>query len=470
MSKFYVAILACMLLYFNNGIAQHQELNEDPKLWGKSKKSLDSNNLLHQFQMGTIHGHFRSFFSTTANKNSDLAYANAVGGGIQFISKPIYNFNIGVSGFFVYDAFSSDLTKSHPLSNTLNRYELGLFDVTNPANKNDIDRLEELFIQYNKKNTKITIGKQLLNTPFINLQDGRMRPTEVQGFWGQYKLENSKWYAGWLNRFSPRGTVEWYKTSESIGIYSVGVNQDGSKSGYTNNLESSGVALAGTEISLSKKYRLQIWNQYVENMFNSSFIQLDKIPNNYDKTYFGIQLIRQMVINNGGNEAINKTYFNPSQSSLVIGGKIGQQIKQWDHSLNYTRITKSGRYLMPREWGRDPFYTFLVGERNEGFGDLSAYVFKTKYTSKQYPLTMNGAIGYFNLPDIKNYALNKYSFPSYWQYNIDARYALTGFWKGWEIQVIYFYKKASGNTYNEAKNYINKVDMGHFNFILNFHF
>ena len=36
--------------------------------------------------------------------------------------------------------------------------------------------------------------------------------------------------------------------------------------------------------------------------------------------------------------------------------------------------------------------------------------------------------------------------------------------------VIYFYKKASGNTYNEAKNYINKVDMGHFNFILNFHF
>jgi len=459
-----------MLLYFNNGIAQHQELNEDPKLWGKSKKVIDSNSLLYQFQMGTMHGHFRSFFSTTANKNSDLEYANAVGGGIQFISKPIYNINIGVSGFFVYDAFSSDLTKSHPLSNTLNRYELGLFDVTNPANKNDIDRLEELFIQYNKKNTKITIGKQLLNTPFINLQDGRMRPTEVQGLWGQYKLEKSKWYGGWLNRFSPRGTVEWYKTSESIGIYSVGVNQDGTKSGYKNNLESSGVALLGADISLSKNYKLQLWNQYVENIFNSSFIQLDKVPNDYHKTYFGIQMIRQTVINKGGNVTLNKTYFIPSQSALVFGARLGQQIRQWDHSINFTRITKSGRYLMPREWGRDPFYTFLVGERNEGFGDLNAYVLKTKYTSKQYPLTMNGAIGYFNLPDIKNYALNKYSFPSYWQYNIDARYALTGFWKGWEVQLIYFYKKASGDTYNEAKNYINKVDMGHFNFILNFHF
>jgi len=426
MLKFYVAVLACMLLYFNNGIAQHQELNEDPKLWGKSKKVIDSNSLLYQFQMGTMHGHFRSFFSTTANKNSDLEYANAVGGGIQFISKPIYNINIGVSGFFVYDAFSSDLTKSHPLSNTLNRYELGLFDVTNPANKNDIDRLEELFIQYNKKNTKITIGKQLLNTPFINLQDGRMRPTEVQGLWGQYKLEKSKWYGGWLNRFSPRGTVEWYKTSESIGIYSVGVNQDGTKSGYKNNLESSGVALLGADISLSKNYKLQLWNQYVENIFNSSFIQLDKVPNDYHKTYFGIQMIRQTVINKGGNVTLNKTYFIPSQSALVFGARLGQQIRQWDHSINFTRITKSGRYLMPREWGRDPFYTFLVGERNEGFGDLNAYVLKTKYTSKQYPLTMNGAIGYFNLPDIKNSALNKYSFPSYWQYNIDARYALTG--------------------------------------------
>jgi hypothetical protein len=134
---------------------------------------------------------------------------------------------VGVSGFFVYDAFSSDLTKVHPLSGTLNRYELGLFDLTDPANKTDIDRLEELYLQYQKNKITITVGKQLLNTPFINLQDGRMRPTEVQGFWLQHKSKETKWYAGWLNRFSPRSTVAWYKTGESIGLYSVGVNIDG---------------------------------------------------------------------------------------------------------------------------------------------------------------------------------------------------------------------------------------------------
>ncbi len=462
--------LACFFLFTTNLKAQHQELNEAPKLWGKSQKAVDSSNLLFRFQMGTMHGHLRTFYSSTANKNSSIEYAQAIGGGIQFISKPLYNFHVGVSGFFVYDAFSSDLSKPHPLSNSFNRYELGLFDITDPANKTDIDRLEELYIQYQKNKLTVTIGKQLLNTPFINLQDGRMRPTEVQGFWGQYQHHKNKFYGGWLNRFSPRSTVEWYKTGESIGIYSVGVNIDGKKSGYKNELESKGVALIGAEIAMHKNYQLQLWNQYVDHIFNSSLLQIDKAPNSNAPLYYGIQLIQQNVVKDGGNEAIEKTYFNPNQSSFVFGARIGKNIGHWDHSFNFTRITKQGRYLMPREWGRDPFYTFLLGERNEGMGDLNAYVFKTKYTTPSLPLKINLGVGYYDLADVKDFAMNKYGFPAYMQYNIDARYAFSGFWKGWEAQVIYFYKDAVGETYNDPRYYINKVDMSHFNFILNFHF
>jgi hypothetical protein len=462
--------MASVVLLIAQANAQHQELNEDPKLWGKSKKELDSANLLYRFQMGTMHGHLRTFYSSTFNKNSQAEYAQAIGGGIQFISKPLYHLRVGVSGFFVYDAISSDLTKPHPLSNTLNRYELGLFDITDPANKTDIDRLEELYIQYQKNKVTITIGKQLLNTPFINLQDGRMRPTEVQGVWSQYRNKENKFYAGWLNRFSPRSTVEWYKTGESIGLYSVGVNIDGTKSGYKDALESKGIALIGAELGLKKNYKIQFWNQYVENIFNSSLVQIDKVPTANTPYYYGLQMIGQVVLNEGGNEDQSKTYFNPSQSSFVFGARIGKQQGQWNHSINFTRITKDGRYLMPREWGRDPFYTFLLGERNEGMGDLNAYVIKSKFTAKQLPLNLNMGIGYYDLPDIMNFAMNKYSFPAYMQYNLDARYTFTGFWKGWEAQVIYFYKDAVENTYNNPKYYINKADMGHFNFILNFHF
>ena len=470
MLKPFIFSVTCVFIFNINLNAQHQELNEAPKLWGKSQKAIDSSNLLHRFQMGSMHGHFRTFFSSTANKNSAVEYAQAIGGGIQFVSKPLYNFHVGVSGFFVYDAFSSDLTKAHPLSNTLNRYELGLFDITDPSNKTNIDRLEELYLQYQKNNLTLTIGKQLLNTPFINLQDGRMRPTEVQGVWGQYEHKKQKFYIGWLNRFSPRSTVAWYKTGESIGLYSVGVNIDGIKSGYKNELSSRGVGLIGTELNLFKHHNMQIWNQYVENIFNSSLLQVDKIPSSSAPYYYGLQFIRQNAMHQGGNDDLGKTYFNPSQSSLVLGARIGRNTENWDHSFNITRITKQGRYLMPREWGRDPFYTFLLGERNEGNGDVNAYVIKSKYAAKKIPLKINLGVGYYDLADIKDYAMNKYSFPAYMQYNIDTRYAFLGFWKGWEMQVIYFYKDAIANTYDNPKNYINKADMGHFNLILNFHF
>jgi len=135
--------------------------------------------LLKHFQRGTIQGHIRSFYSSTYNQGSNEEYAYALGGGLKFLSKPLYNIQFGLSGFMVYNVFSTDLTTLHPLAASANRYELGLFDVTNPSNKTDMKRLEELYIQYQKKQLTITLGKQLLNTPFINLQDGRMRPTEV---------------------------------------------------------------------------------------------------------------------------------------------------------------------------------------------------------------------------------------------------------------------------------------------------
>ena len=31
---------------------------------------------------------------------------------------------------------------------------------------------------------------------------------------------------------------------------------------------------------------------------------------------------------------------------------------------------------MPREWGKEPFYTFLPRERNEGLGNIHAFTVK----------------------------------------------------------------------------------------------
>jgi hypothetical protein len=130
-----------MLLFYlfilGKGFAQEQPIQKD-------------SSMLQHFKMGTVQGHIRSFYSSTYNQNSNEEYAYALGGGLKLLSKPIHNIQFGLSGFMVYNVFSTDLTTLHPLAASANRYELGLFDVTNASNKTEMKRLEELYIQYQK--------------------------------------------------------------------------------------------------------------------------------------------------------------------------------------------------------------------------------------------------------------------------------------------------------------------------------
>ena len=93
----------------------------------------------------------------------------------------------------------------------------------------------------------------------------------------------------------------------------------------------------------------------------------------------GIQAIRQDALHNGGHEDPAKTYVRRGDKAFTFGAMAGWKNERWETSLNYNRITAMGRYLMPREWGRDPFYTFLPRERNEGLGDVHAVVAKVHY-------------------------------------------------------------------------------------------
>ena len=90
------------------------------------------------------------------------------------------------------------------------------------------------------------------------------------------------------------------------------------------------------------------------------------------KLIASFQVVRQDAVSDGGNKDAAKSYFKKGSKSMSFGGKLGWKNNRWETSLNYNRITAHGRYLMPREWGRDPFFTFLPRERNEGLGDVHA--------------------------------------------------------------------------------------------------
>lgn len=470
-----IVIAAILLLIGDVLFAQQQDGSENPEMWkGQQNTTEDSTSLLHAFKTGNIHGHFRYLFMATDNKKGLTDYyANAAGGGIRYETGLFHGFQFAVSGFYVFNIGSSDLGKPDSTTGQFNRYEIALFDVEAPYNKKDIDRMEEFYLKYNLKNSSIVFGRQLVNTPFINLQDGRMRPTGVEGIWFEVnQIKKTKIEGGWLNAITPRGTTKWYGVAESIGIFSPGVNIDGAKSLYSNNLESGGVFILGTHMDISKYFKLHVWNLFTDNIFNTAMLQTDaRIPvKNNSSLFASAQFIRQDAVNDGGNEEITKTYFEKGGRVFTFGAKAGWENKQWEVSLNYNRITSHGRYLMPREWGREPFFTFLPRERNEGFGDVSALSAKIHYNIPKKRIVTSLAAGYYEMPNVNNFRLNKYGLPSYYQINTDIKYSFAGTLKGLEAELLIVEKLNNGKVYNDERFEFNKVNMEMFNFAVNYHF
>jgi hypothetical protein len=470
-----ISFTILLLLNFTILFSQHHEINDKPIMWkGKQNETDDSTSLLHAFKTGTTHGHFRNFFSSTINEGilTDY-YANAIGGGIRYETNFNHKFQFAVSGFYFFNLSSSNLGKPDSLTGQLNRYEIGLFDIENPSNHKDMDRLEELYLKYQLKYGQLIFGRQLVNTPMINLQDGRMRGTGVEGLWFDYEIKNKfKLEGGWLYAVSPRSTTKWYYIDESIGLYPQGVNIDGKKSNYAGHVSSLGVGVLGIKYRPIQNLELQFWDYYIENILNSSLFQFkyDQKVSSKQTLEIAGQFIRQDALNFGGNIDQSKTYASKDSYSLTFGGKLALKTEKTSFSINYNRITKDGRYLFPREWGRDPFFTFLPRERSEGFGDVHSFVLKFDYQKLNSPLKSSLGVGYIQMPDVLNVELNKYGMPSYYQLNLDVRYKFQKYFKGLESQVLLVSKLNNGETYNNKRYEFNKVNMLLINFVLNYHF
>lgn len=441
----------------------------------RDKNKEDTSTLQAFFRNGEFYGHARYYFMATDNERGlkDF-YANAFGMGIGYETGKFKGFQIGISGFFIYNLLSTDFTKVDATTGVGSRYEIGQFDMTNPANKKDMDRLEDLYVKYSLKNSFLKVGKQHVRSPFINPQDGRMRPTLIEGALLEFnEIKNLKVEGAWIIGISPRSTVHYYGVGESMSIFPPGLGVDGKRSQYPGNVSSHNIYYGSLTYKLPGNAKIQLLNQHIENVLNSSFVQLNGTfgLNQQKQIFYGAQYIEQHAVADGGNVNPELRYVQKGNLARTFGFRLGvEEKKNWQVFANYNRITKDGRYLMPREWGRDPFFTFMARERNEGYGDVHAMNLVLNKILPKKGLKIEAAYGHYYLPDINNVALNKYSMPSYFQANVDIRYSFHGFLNGLDGQFLYVYKGKIGNTYENDRNVINKVNMSLYNLVLNYHF
>jgi hypothetical protein len=377
--------------------------------------------------------------------------ANAIAGemGVK------YNFQ----KYWTAEAASS-LTSSFLNSNSVptSRYEIGLFDQANLSNQTFLSRIEKLNLQYAKNNFKLTVGRQVINTPFINPQDGRMRPSAVGGMYGQYK----QWEFAYLYEMSPRGTMGWSSVASSIGYYPVGINTLGQKLSYAGQLTSNGIIITSLNQQINKNLSIKFSNLFVDQISNTAFFQVENHKKiGEGQLTFGIQAIKQHALG-------NNLFDEKNQHAASWGLKLAIENKRWSTSVNFNQISSEGRYLMPREWGKDPFYTFMPRERNEGYGGVNAVVIRGMYQFPKLKLKIQPSVGYFDLPIVENYVLNKYGMPSYIQTNLEINWDAKNLVKGLDVQFIYVNKSNQGETHENLKYILNKVNMSTWNFIVNY--
>lgn len=457
-----------LLLLFISAYARSQSPEQEPA-------QADTFSLQRIFAGGRFSGQLRQFtmFTDNAPGLSDY-YAIAAGASLHYETRAWRGFSMAMGGGFVTDIGSSDFTRPDPVTGAYDRYDAGLYEVLELDNKEFLSRLEDLNISYRRAQTRVVLGKQMLKTPLLNPQDGRMNSSLFEGLYG-YFGQGKGWHfeGGWLWKAAPRSTNRWFRVAESIGVYSQGITPEGQKAAYRDQVESAGLLVFNTRHT-GRAGSFDFWNYYIDNVLNTAFFQWattstmkQQVSPHWD---FGAQIIRQDAVANGGNVDPIKTYAPKGMHSWAFGGFASWSQAGTRLRLNATRITADGRLLFPREWGRDALFTFMPRERNEGLGDVWAVSGLFSRSLQGTPLEYSIGAGYYHLPDVKNYRLNKYGLPSYTQINFEMKYRFPGRLKGLEAHVLAVWKANAGNLHGDERYRINKVDMANYNLIFNYHF
>ncbi|WP_157359649.1 hypothetical protein [Algoriphagus mannitolivorans] len=448
----------------NSAQAQHHELTSSDT--SSSKKMFGT--ILNS---GKFEFHLRSYFMMTENEPGLLDYSTwGTGAGLGYFSPRWKGIGIGFSGFFVFRHFENNITLKDPVTGLSNRYELTLYDVHHPENSRDMDRLEEFFISYEHEKFSAEFGRQHFESPLLNASDNRLRPNLFSGISARFHPEKWTITGSWFTHLISRGSLEWVPVEESVGFYSTGRNPSGSTETYTHHLNSKGIGVFGVEYKESD-FSLKLWSYLAEGILATSFVEGVKMIalKNETKAILGIQGFYQTALGDGGNPDPEKAYTLPGEKTFGIGLRSGILWGSNQFTLNYLGISDQGRFLFPREWGREQFFVSMQRERYEGLGGVHGVNLMYEKTVHEHLKLALGA-GHVYTPDLENTVLNKYGLPDYFHFTGLIDYRFGGFFKGLDLQFLLAYKGENTGPEVPKEYVINRVNMANLNLILDYRF
>lgn len=413
--------------------------------------------------------HFRTFWMNTNYPGQELKEDYALGMSLNLGAILTYQenwkFHLGYRTFA--NVVSSEIWEPDPTTGQGNRYETGLFDLLDTRDR-FFGKLETFSLEYSSQKFGIKAGRMGINSDWINAQDGRLSPTAVEGVNAWFTPDKNWKFSVWgIGRMSIRGSSEWLSVGETVGIYPLGRTVSGKPAQYFGNTSSDWLGIWEVGRKIGKDSKIHFSNTIAQNLFSTYWLAFEK--NKMVESgilTFGFQTGFQQGIGTGGNENPELKYKEPVDQNYALSGRIGWRNSKWITHLNYTHVGGEGRWLSPREWGKDAWYTFIPRERNEGFESVNALVGYGEYKFEKIPLSLYGHLGFHWLSDTQDAAANKYNFPSYRQINLGLKYQPKKI-NNLDFHLILMSKEPLDSENLTPNQIYNKVKMLHFNGIIN---
>jgi hypothetical protein len=425
-----------------------------------------------RLKTGNFEFHLRSYYMHTENAPGLLDYSTwGTGAGLGYFSPRWKGLGVGFSGFFVFRHYENNLTIPDPVTGLSNRYELTLFDVHHPENHHDMDRLEEFYLSYEKERFSAWFGRHHFESPLLNASDNRMRPNLFSGLSSSYRVGELKLTGAWFTYVISRGSLEWLPVEESLGFYSTGRNPLGSAENYHHQIDSKGIGVLGVEFD-RKGMKAQSWTYLAEGIFATSFAEVTGAfpAGKSSSLLYGVQGFFQTAVGDGGNPDPSKAYTLPEEKTHGLGLKSGVHNGHDELTVNFLYISNEGRFLFPREWGREKFFVSMQRERFEGMGGVKAIGLNYDKTFIHDKLKISLGASHVNTPDLNDLTLNKYGLPNYLHFVGLIDYRFDGFFKGLDLQLLVAHKREDQDSKVPPEFVINRVDMTNINLILDYRF
>lgn len=422
------------------------------------------------FSHGEVKGGFRNFLMSTVHPGALSNYwANGIGGQIHYESATYHGFSFDIKGIFIHNLASADLTTRDSIAGRGSRWERQLFDVQHPENRSDLDRLEELYLMYAYRGSWMKFGKMEIQTPLVNPHDERMQSYVVAGGWSHWQLNGAHALrAGWFSRVSPRAVTHWHPIADAIGIYRNGYDREGNRADYHGAISTRGVGLLGWEWTPGEVWDTHVWSYFLDQIHHTGLAQVEWSEH---KLRLGGQYLRQDALP-GGTEGSNGLYYEKDERANVLAGRLEFHDCGFRASLNVGAVFGGGRFIFPRELGREQFYVSIPRSRLEGTGNTQAVTTRFQWGFRKVPLLRFRAdLGRFWLPDpVTERHFNKYALPSYDQFDLDVRYHFPQLLEGLEFRFLYVGRRTRGEYADEPSLTFNKSTFHHFNFITDIRF